>query len=81
MTPEKNMISDSHFSQLAKANQRLTKNWNVLTKMRANGGLGETSRLIKAEMEYLQSLQLVINAVESAIMHRNNERIHRPSGT
>ena len=68
MDPVKNVISDSHYSQLEKANQRLTKNWNVLTKMRANGGIGETSRLIKAEMEYFQSLQLVINAVESAIL-------------
>lgn len=68
MTPEKNMISDSHYIQLEQANQRLTQNWNVLTKMRSNGGLGETERLIKAEMEYLQSLQLVINAAESAIL-------------
>lgn len=68
MIPEKNMISDSHFIQLDQANQRLTQNWNVLVKMRANGGLGEMSRLIKAEMEYLQSLQLVINAAESAIL-------------
>ena len=68
MAPEKNMISDSHFSQLEQANQRLTQNWNVLAKMRANGGLGEIDLLIKAEMEYLQSLQLVINAAESAIL-------------
>ena len=68
MTPEKNMISDTHFSQLERANQRLMQNWNILAKMRANGELGETSRLIKAEMDYLQSLQLVINAAESAIL-------------
>ena len=70
MAPEKNMISDSHFSQLNQANQRLTQNWNVLAKMRENGGLGETSRLIKAEMDYFQSLQLVINGIESAILDR-----------
>lgn len=68
MAPEKNMISDSHFSQLEQANKRLIQNWNVLAKMRANSGLGEKNRLIKAEMEYLQSLQLVINAAESAIL-------------
>lgn len=68
MTPETNMISDAHFTQLEQANQRLAQNWNILVKMRANGGLGETSRLIKAEMEYFQSLQLVINATENAIL-------------
>ena len=68
MATKKNMISDSHFTQLDQANQRLTQNWNILAKMRANGGLGEINRLIKAEMEYLQSLQLVINAAENAIL-------------
>lgn len=77
MAPEKNMISDSHFSQLEQANQKLTQNWNVLAKMRANGGLGEINRLIKAEMEYLQSLQLVINAAESAILEGEKSKGRR----
>ena len=75
MSPDKNMIPDSHFSQLDQANQRLTQSWNVLAKLRANSGLGETGRLIKAEMAYFQSLQLVINAAESAILDRKNQKI------
>lgn len=54
-----NMISDHHFNALARANRLLVQNWNVLSKMRANGGLGDVSRLIEAEMAYFQSLQLV----------------------
>ena len=61
------MLSDFHFNQIEKANQQLLQSWNILTKLRSNGELGEVSRLIKAEMNYLQSLQLVINAVDDAI--------------
>lgn len=53
------MISDHHFNALARANRLLVQNWNVLSKIRANGGLGDISRLIEAEMAYFQSLQLV----------------------
>ena len=74
MASEKNMISDLHFSQLEQANQQLAQNWNMLVKMRANGGLGETSRLIKAEMAYLHSLQLVMDAAESAILDEERRK-------
>ncbi len=74
MASEKNMISDLYFSQLDQANQRLAQNWNMLVKMRANGGLGETSRLIKAEMAYLHSLQLVMDAAESAILDEEQRK-------
>lgn len=70
MPTEKNMISDTHFSELEQANKRLAQNWNILTKIRANGGLVETNLLIKAEMDYLQALQLVINAAESAVLEK-----------
>ncbi|MYF98717.1 hypothetical protein F4212_06215 [Candidatus Poribacteria bacterium] len=74
MAAEKNMISDLHFSQLEQANQRLAQNWNMLVKMRANGNLGETSHLIKAEMAYLHSLQLVMDAAESAILDEERQK-------
>jgi len=74
MASEKNMISDLHFIQLDQANQRLAQNWNVLVKMRANGSLGETSRLIKAEMAYLHSLQLVMDAAENAILDEERRK-------
>ncbi len=54
-----NMISDQHFNALARANRLLVQNWNMLSRVRANGGLGDVSRLIEAEMAYFQSLQLV----------------------
>ncbi|MCY4404132.1 MAG: hypothetical protein OXD54_16325 [Candidatus Poribacteria bacterium] len=74
MASEKNMISDLHFIQLDQANQRLAQNWNMLVKMRENGGLGETSRLIKAEMAYLHSLQLVMDAAENAILDEERRK-------
>ena len=74
MASEKNMISDLHFSQLEQANQQLVQNWNMLVKMRSNGGLGETSRLIKAEMAYFHSLQLVMDAAESAILDEDRRK-------
>ncbi len=74
MASDKNMISDLHFSQLEQANQRLVQNWNVLVKMRANGGLGETSRLVKAEMAYFHSLQLVMDAAENAILDEERRK-------
>lgn len=62
MASDNNLIPDYHFNALAQANRLLAKNWNVLSKMRANGGLEDISRLIEAEIVYFQSIQLVWDA-------------------
>ncbi len=74
MPSDNNMISDYHFNELQQANQLLAQNWNILVKMRANGGLGDISRLIKAEMAYFHSLQFVINAAENCINEEERKR-------
>lgn len=72
-----NMISDHHFDALARANRLLVQNWNVLSKMRAHGGLGDVRRLIEAEMAYFQSLQLVWDTAAQCI---NAEQEGRQKG-
>ncbi len=67
MASENNLIADHHFNALARANRLLVQNWNTLSKMRANGGLEDVSRLIEAEMAYFQSLQLVWDAASHCV--------------
>jgi len=71
---DNNMISDHDFDALARANRLLVQNWNVLSKMRANGGLGDVSRLIEAEMAYFQSLQLVWDTAAHCINAEHESR-------
>lgn len=72
-----NMISDHHFDALARANRLLVQNWNMLSKMRANGGLEDVSRLIEAEMAYFQSLQHVWDTAAHCI---NADQENRQKG-
>ena len=74
MDADNNMISDYYFHELKRANQLLTQNWNILVKMRSNGGLEDISRLIEAEMEYFHSLQFVLNTAESCINEVERKR-------
>ena len=67
MASDNNLISDYHFNALAQANRILVQNWNVLSKMRANGGLEDISRLIEAEIAYFQSIQLVWDAASHCV--------------
>lgn len=58
------MISETHFSVLEKANQRLARNWRTLKDARAEGN---AQRIKRAELNYLQALQRVFNAAETAV--------------
>ena len=75
MASDNNLISDHHFNALAQANRLLVQNWNALSKMRANGGLGHISRLIEAEMAYFQSLQLVWDAASHCVNAEQERRL------
>lgn len=77
MASDNNLIPDYHFNALAQANRLLVKNWKVLSKMRANGGLEDISRLIEAEMAYFQSLQRVWDTAAQCI---NSEHENRQKG-
>ncbi|MCG9127153.1 hypothetical protein JT359_06070 [Candidatus Poribacteria bacterium] len=68
------MISNYYFEILDKANQQLTEQWSLLVNTRSENGIIDKTKLQKIEMDYFQSLQIVLHAVENAIYSQTKSK-------